>query len=87
MFYIKFSDLETRQAYIKYMKDNDILCVFHYVPLHSAPAGEKFGRFHGEDVHTTADSDRLVRLPMYYNIDPADLQKVIEKTKEFIENM
>ena len=87
MFYIKFSDLETRQAYIKYMKDNDILCVFHYVPLHSAPAGEKFGRFHGEDAHTTADSDRLVRLPMYYNIDPADLQKVIEKTKEFIENM
>ena len=87
MFYIKFNDLETRQAYIKYMKDNDILCVFHYVPLHSAPAGEKFGRFNGEDVHTTADSDRLVRLPMYYNIDPADLQKVIEKTKEFIENM
>lgn len=87
MFYIKFNDLETRQAYIKYMKGNDILCVFHYVPLHSAPAGEKFGRFNGEDVHTTADSDRLVRLPMYYNIDPADLQKVIEKTKEFIENM
>lgn len=87
MFYIKFNDLETRQAYIKHMKDNDILCVFHYVPLHSAPAGEKFGRFHGEDIHTTADSDRLVRLPMYYNIAPADLQKVIEKTKEFIENM
>ncbi|MBR4623627.1 MAG: dTDP-4-amino-4,6-dideoxygalactose transaminase [Clostridia bacterium] len=87
MFYIKFNDLETRQAYIKHMKDNDILCVFHYVPLHSAPAGEKFGRFNGEDIHTTSDSDRLVRLPMYYNIDPADLEKVIEKTKEFIESL
>ena len=85
MFYIKFKDLDTRQAYIKFMKDNDILCVFHYVPLHSSPAGKKFGRFHGEDEHTTADSNRLVRLPMYYNIDPADLQKVVEKTKEFIE--
>lgn len=87
MFYIKFKNLETRQAYINHMKDNDILCVFHYVPLHSAPAGLKFGRFHGEDEHTTPDSDRLVRLPMYYNIDPADLQKVIEKTKDFIETL
>lgn len=83
MFYIKTKDLETRQAYIKYMRDNDILCVFHYVPLHSAPAGLKFGRFAGEDIHTTSDSDRLVRLPMYYNIDKADLKKVIDKTLEF----
>lgn len=87
MFYIKFPDLETRQSYISYMKDNEILCVFHYVPLHSAPAGEKFGRFNGKDEHTTPDSDRLVRLPMYYNIDPADLRKVIDKTIEFIEKM
>lgn len=87
MFYIKFPDLETRQKYIAFMRDNDILCVFHYVPLHSAPAGEKFGRFHGFDEHTTPDSDRLVRLPMYYNIAPGDLDKVIVKTKEFIENM
>ena len=87
MFYIKFKDLETRQAYIKHMKDNDILCVFHYVPLHSAPAGLKFGRFHGEDEHTTPDSDRLVRLPMYYKIDPDDLKEVIGKTKEFIEKL
>lgn len=85
MFYIKFKDLDMRQSFIKFMKENDILCVFHYVPLHSAPAGKKFGRFHGRDVYTTTDSDRLVRLPMYYNIDPADLQKVIEKTKEFID--
>lgn len=85
MFYIKCRDLETRQAFIKFMKDNDILCVFHYVPLHSAPAGIKFGRFDGEDEHTTFDSDRLVRLPMYCNIDEDDLQKVIDKTIEFFE--
>lgn len=83
MFYIKCKDLNTRQAYIEFMKKNDILCVFHYVPLHSAPAGLKFGRFDGVDEHTTADSDRLVRLPMYYNIAEADLRKVIEKTIEF----
>ena len=83
MFYLKTKDYETRQAYIKFMKNNDILCVFHYVPLHSAPAGEKFGRFDGIDEHTTADSDRLVRLPMYYNIALGDLKKVINKTLEF----
>lgn len=83
MFYIKCKNLETRQAYIKYMKENGILCVFHYVPLHSAPAGLKFGRFDGEDEHTTLDSDRLVRLPMYYNIAKEDLNKVIKKTLEF----
>lgn len=83
MFYIKTKDLEARQAFIKFMKDNDILCVFHYVPLHSAPAGMKFGRFVGLDEHTTSDSDRLVRLPMYYNIDKCDSQKVIDKTLEF----
>lgn len=87
MFYIKFPNLEMRQKYIAYMEENEILTVFHYVPLHSAPAGEKFGRFHGVDEHTTADSDRLVRLPMYYNIDPDDLKKVIEKTREFIEKI
>lgn len=83
MFYLKTKNLEVRQAYIKFMKENDILCVFHYVPLHSAPAGIKFGRFDGTDEYTTADSDRLVRLPMYYNIKNDDLNKVIEKTLEF----
>lgn len=83
MFYIKTKDLDTRQEFIKFMKDNEILCVFHYVPLHSAPAGLKFGRFNGIDEHTTIDSDRLVRLPMYYNIAKEDLEKVIEKTIEF----
>ena len=83
MFYIKCKDLDTRQTYIKFMKENDILCVFHYVPLHSAPAGLKFGRFFGADEHTTSESDRLVRLPMYYNIAREDLRKVIDKTLEF----
>lgn len=83
MFYLKCKNLEIRQAYIKFMKDNDVLCVFHYVPLHSAPAGKKFGRFHGEDKYTTFESDRLVRLPMYYNMDKNDLEKVIHLTLEF----
>ena len=83
MFHIKCRTLEERTAYINFMKENDILCVFHYVPLHSAPAGLKFGRFFEEDKYTTSESDKLVRLPLYYNIDKADLEKVIAKTLEF----
>ena len=86
MFYIKCQDLKTRTAYIDYMKAHDILCVFHYVPLHSAPAGIKYGRFDGEDVYTTSESDRLVRLPMYYAMNPSDQQKVIDMTLEFFQN-
>lgn len=86
IFYLKTKDLDTRQAYIKFMKENDICCVFHYVPLHSAPAGKKYGRFVGKDEHTTSDSDRLVRLPMYYNMDSNDIEKVINKTLEFFGN-
>lgn len=85
MFYLKTKDLETRQEFIQHMRNNEIQCTFHYVPLHSAPAGLKYGRFVGEDEHTTPDSDRLVRLPMYYNIDKEDLEKVINKTLEFFE--
>ena len=65
------------------MKENGIQCVFHYVPLHSAPAGLKFGRFDGIDEHTTLESDRLVRLPMYYGITKHDLNKVINTTIEY----
>ena len=83
MFYLKCKDLETRQAFIEFMKNNDINCVFHYVPLHSAPAGLRFGRFHGEDVYTTSESEKLVRLPMYYNMKQEDINKVIDKTLEF----
>lgn len=83
MFYIKCKDLKTRQNYIKFMKENDVLCVFHYVPLHSAPAGKKFGRFNGEDKYTTFESERLVRLPMYYNINKSDVEKIIKLTLSF----
>ena len=65
------------------MKENGIQCTFHYVPLHSAPAGLKFGRFSGEDIYTTSESNRLVRLPMYYNLHKEDRDKVIEKTTVF----
>lgn len=83
MFYIKCKNLEIRQDYISFMKNNDIICTFHYVPLHSAPAGVKFGRFNGVDEYTTSESDKLVRLPMYYNMKQEDLIMVIQKTLDF----
>lgn len=85
MFYLKCKDLQERTDFINFMKQNDILTVFHYVPLHSAPAGLKFGRFHGEDVCTTTESDRLVRLPMYYGITEEDVQKVCACVHAFFE--
>ena len=83
MFYIKLDNLTIRQRFIEYMKNNGIQCVFHYVPLHSSPAGRKFGRFNGEDEFSTLESERLVRLPLYYNIDKSDLQYIIDKTIDF----
>ncbi|MBR0388423.1 MAG: dTDP-4-amino-4,6-dideoxygalactose transaminase [Clostridia bacterium] len=86
MYYIKCRDLEDRTAFIRFMKERDIGCVFHYVPLHSAPAGLKFGRFHGEDRYTTKESDRLVRLPMYYGMTEKDRDTVIGAALEFFRN-
>lgn len=83
MFYIKAKDLEERTALINHLKARDILAVFHYVPLHSAPAGLRFGRFDGEDVYTTSQSDRLLRLPMYFGLSQEDRQAVIAAVKEF----
>lgn len=83
MFYIKCKDLEERTAFIDFMKANDILTVFHYIPLHTAPAGEKFGRFHGEDKYTTVESERLVRLPMFYSLTKEQTDYIIEKVHEF----
>ena len=77
MFYIKCRDLAERTDFIQFLRDNGVYSVFHYVPLHSAPAGLKFGRFHGEDVYTTRESDRLVRLPMYYGLTEEDRATVI----------
>lgn len=83
MFYIKVAGLAERCALIKFLKERGIMAVFHYIPLHSSPAGERFGRFCGEDVYTTRESDRLVRLPMYYGLTPEDLREVVEAIKEF----
>ena len=83
MYYIKCRDLTERTALIRFLKERDILAVFHYVPLHSAPAGERFGRFDGEDKYTTAESDRLLRLPMYYGLTAEDRGRVIAAVKEF----
>ena len=83
MFYLKCRDLAERTALIRFLKERDILAVFHYVPLHSAPAGLKYGRFAGEDVYTTRESDRLVRLPMYYGLTEADRNAVIAAVRDF----
>ena len=83
MFYLKAKDLEERTALIGYLKQHEIMAVFHYIPLHSAPAGVRFGRFHGEDVYTTAESDRLLRLPMYYGLKKNELNKIIDTVIKF----
>lgn len=85
MFYLKLKNLSERTEFIGYLKENGILAVFHYIPLHSAPAGLKFGRFDGEDEYTTKESERLVRLPLFYNMDKNDLKKVILTVKNFFE--
>ncbi len=86
MFYIKLKNLDERTKFISYMREKGIGCVFHYVPLHSAPAGKKYCRFHGEDVFTTRESERLVRLPMYYGLTAEDLEHVTEFVKKFFES-
>lgn len=83
MFYIKTKDITERTALIAYLKERGIGAVFHYVPLHTAPAGVKYGRFHGEDKYTTKESERLLRLPMYYGLTKEDTDKVIAGVREF----
>ena len=78
MYYVKLKDLRQRTDFINYLRDRDISSVFHYVPLHSSPAGRRFGRFCGEDVYTTAESDRLTRLPLYYGMTAEDRDRVID---------
>lgn len=85
MYWIKLRTLSERTAFIDHMRENGVLTVFHYVPLHSAPAGLRFGRFDGEDKYTSADSDRLVRLPLYYGLTDADRAAVIGAAKSFFE--
>lgn len=83
MFYIKVKDLEQRGDFISYMKSQDILTVFHYVPLHSAPAGLKYGKFSGEDRYTTVESDRLVRLPMYYTLTEENVDYICDRVHKY----
>jgi dTDP-4-amino-4,6-dideoxygalactose transaminase len=83
MFYIKCANLEERTKLIDYLKENEILSVFHYIPLHSSRAGLKYGEFVGEDVYTTIESERLLRLPMYYGLKNEEIEYITFKVKEF----
>ena len=83
MYYIKLKDEPVRAALISYLKKQGVSTVFHYIPLHSAPAGRKYGRFHGEDRYTTKESERLLRLPMYYGLKQEDREKVVEAIHKF----
>ena len=83
MFYIKLRDSDDRQALINWMKEAEILTVFHYIPLHSSPAGERFGRFHGDDRFTTKESERLLRLPLFFNLSDNNQRTVISSLLSF----
>ena len=83
MFYIKCKDFEERQGLIDYLKSNDILPASHYIPLHSSKAGLRFSEFRGEDKYTTKESERLLRLPLYYNLKEEDLDEVVMRVKEY----
>ena len=83
MFYLKCKNLEERTEFISFLKERDIIPTFHYIPLHSSPAGMRFGRFDGKDEFTSSESDKLVRLPMYYNMQVEDRNQVIAAVNEF----
>jgi dTDP-4-amino-4,6-dideoxygalactose transaminase len=83
MFYIKTSDITERGRLITFLKERDILAVFHYIPLHTAPAGLRYGRFHGEDRHTTRESERLLRLPMAQQLTAGQVNYITDQIKKF----
>lgn len=83
MFYIKVKDIEERTKLIAHLKEHGISAVFHYVPLHSSKAGQKYGRFHGEDRYTTRESERLLRLPMYYGLKEEEVEQVAAAIRDF----
>lgn len=83
MFYIKAKDIEERTKLIAHLRENDISAVFHYVPLHSSKAGQKYGRFHGEDKYTTKESERLLRLPMFYALKEEEVEKIVKTIVDF----
>lgn len=83
MFYVKLKNLKERTKFIAFFKEKEILTPFHYIPLHSSPAGKKFGRFEGKDIYTTKESERLARLPLYFNMDEGDLETVVNTLLEY----
>lgn len=83
MFYIKAQNLEERTRLIHFLKENGIMAVFHYIPLHISPAGKRYGKFCGEDKFTTAESERLLRLPMYYGLNASEIDFIVDKIKAF----
>lgn len=83
MFYVKAEDLAERTKLIAYLNESGILSVFHYIPLHTSPAGKKFGRLHGEDKYTTKESERLLRLPMYYGLEECQVEYIIDIIQSF----
>lgn len=83
MFYIKSKDIAERTKLIEYLKENNINSVFHYIPLHSSPAGKKFGEFFGEDKYTTKESEKLLRLPLYYGLKSEDVDYIVDKIMEY----
>ncbi|UKH17035.1 dTDP-4-amino-4,6-dideoxygalactose transaminase [Actinobacillus pleuropneumoniae] len=84
LFYLKWRNSDERNDFIERLKQHGILAVFHYVPLHSSPAGQRFGSFIGEDRFTTSESERLVRLPLFYNLQPQESDKIIRVILEFL---
>ncbi len=85
LYYLKCRNLEERTRLIAWLRQRDIQAIFHYIPLHSAPAGQKFGRFYGKDEFTTKESERLVRLPLYYGLTESDSRRVVDAVLSFFE--
>ena len=87
MFYIKLKNLDERSSLIRYLKSKNISSAFHYVPLHSSEVGLKFGRFYGEDIYTTKESERLLRLPIYYGLEEKEIQYIVENIINYFESI
>lgn len=85
MYYVKVKDLETRTKLIEWLKEKGIHSVFHYIPLHTSPAGKQYGEFCGEDIYTTKESERLMRLPMFYNLSMEEAEYIVKCLLEYDE--
>ncbi|MCI7302391.1 MAG: dTDP-4-amino-4,6-dideoxygalactose transaminase [Clostridiales Family XIII bacterium] len=83
MFYIKVKDINERKRLIEYLRRNEITAVFHYIPLHSSPAGQRYGIFYGNDTYTTKESERLLRLPLWYGITEPEIQQIVSHIYNF----